>query len=169
MISNRNICSTLIVLCWLLLMTGCSINAGKTVPSPASLLSTPDQVIGEEVCDALESGIANSCVDAVNVYVDYRNDGFDISVYIDPLIINYQLASNLEISVNVVKEVLAKYDVPLTNFSINGVSYEDGKSAHIISWSSSDLETGLLYDNKNGTAIANATVERVFSYCDYPD
>ena len=143
---------------------GCSHAAPEPTPEP-----TPEPAASQEECDEIAFTIQRVCESDVSVSAYCHGQDIDIYVTIDPIILKYQFAINLDASLPVAKDALEERGFSLGEFSVIGAYYENGEKSTSISWVSEDFETGFFVDAKNGGVIPNATVDKVFEYCEYPE
>ena len=158
--------STALLICLALLLVMCSCGNGSLAPV-STIEPTAEPLASNEECDEIAQIIKAVCRDDVKVSVFCTEEGMDVYVKLDPIILNYQFAEVLDDALSITKKALEERSLPLKRFSVIGVYYENGEESTSISWISDDFETGAFYAGKDKDFISNATVERIFEYCDY--
>ena len=132
--------------------------------SPAAEVSAE---IDKETLQGIERAIKESTAEDIMVYVTGNDGAVQIDVSINPIILNYQFAMILDPVVEATKAEIDARDVPLSKFRVSGLFFKDGAASHVITWDTTDLETGDFVATKDNYAKKGASLDDIFAFCEY--
>lgn len=152
----------------LLLMAGCGTSQppapSSPTPDPTHAVATVDYSVCKEIQRSIEASITQDAT----VLVSGKDEGVQISITIDPVVMNYQFAMVLDPAASAAKEALVAQGVALVKFQVAGIYYKDGETDGMITWESTDMETGFLAATKDAV-FKDMSLADVLEFCEYPE
>lgn len=142
-------------------------SAEKPAETPAPVITeAPVPEVPKETLSAIEHDLKRAAIDDVLVSVRSVEGKVKVSVHLDPAVLKYMLALDMEPTILKLKDDLSIYEAELYEYKISASFYKGGKVDNVMSWTSSDLETGDFMSPMDGV-IKPMTVEDVYKYCEY--
>lgn len=151
----------------LLLLTACGVQGTLQTEAPSIVSESPSPTINPEAISLIKAAIAKASIDEVSVFCLQEDGKLSVKVHLDPLVLKYQFAQDLEPSLLALKEIINEYGIELSEFEFSSVSYKGGKADNIMVWTSSDLLNGSFVNPGDKIVDKEMSLEDIFEYCEY--